>query len=292
MSILAFKETNVLIQGITGRAARHHTQNMLAYGTSIVAGSRPGAGGEEVHGVPVYDSVAEACACHRIDASVLFIPATRVKDAALEALNAGIRLLVIVAEHVPLHDAMIIMEEKKKREAVIIGPNTPGLISPPEKTMLGFVPSRYFLPGPIGVASRSGTLTYELVSRLTASGLGQATCIGVGGDRIVGLRFEEALRLFEKDIRTKAVLLIGEIGGSMEEEAAEAIQEGLFQKPVFAYFAGYTAPEGTKVGHAGAIVQGSRGSMASKVKALKGAGVMLARQPADVVNIAKKALER
>lgn len=292
MSILVFKETNVLIQGITGRAARHHTQNMLIYGTSIVAGCRPGAGGEEVHGVPVYDSVAEACAKHCIDASVLFIPAPLVKDAALEALHAGIRLLVIVAEHVPLHDAMILMEEKREREAVIIGPNTPGLISPPEKTMLGFVPSRYFLPGPIGVASRSGTLTYELVSRLTVAGLGQTTCIGVGGDRIVGLRFEEALRLFEKDGQTKGVLLIGEIGGSMEEEAAEAIQEGLFRKPVFAYLAGYTAPEGTKVGHAGAIVQGSRGSMASKVNALESAGVMVAREPGDVVTIAKEALER
>jgi succinyl-CoA synthetase alpha subunit len=290
MSILAFKNTSILIQGITGGAARHHTENMLAYGSNIVAGARPGAAGQFVHGVPVYDSVADACSEHHIDASILFIPGRAVKDSALEALRSGIRLLVIVTEHVPLHDAMAIMEEKTRRGAIIIGPNTPGMISPPEETMLGFVPGRYFIPGPIGVASRSGTLTYEFVSRLTAAGIGQSTCIGVGGDRLVGLRFGDALKLFEEDDGTEGVLLVGEIGGTMEEEAAELVGTGKIKKPVFAYVAGHTAPEGTKVGHAGAIVHGARGTMKSKVDALTGAGIHFARRPAETIELVKKVL--
>lgn len=290
MSILAFKDTNVLIQGITGTAARHHTKNMLAYGTRIVAGARPGAGGQEVEGVPVYNTVAEACEDIKIDASILFIPAAAVKDSALEAMNNGIKLLVIVTEHVPLQDAMIVMEYKKRTGATIIGPNTPGMISPAEDTMLGFVPGRYFQPGPIGLLSRSGTLTYEFVSRLTAAGLGQSTCIGVGGDRIVGLRFRDALRLFEADPQTEAVVLIGEIGGTMEEEAAELVASGEVTKPVVAYVAGHSAPEGTKVGHAGAIVTGSRGSMKSKIAAFEQAGVRFARKPTQVVDLLKDSL--
>jgi succinyl-CoA synthetase alpha subunit len=292
MSIIALNNTNILVQGITGRAARHHVQNMLAYGSSIVAGVRPGAAGQDVYGVPVYDSVADACARHRIDASILFIPASGIKDSALEALRNGIQLLVIVTEHVPLHDAMIVMEERIKRNAMIIGPNTPGLISPGEKAMLGFVPGRYFRPGPMGVASRSGTLSYEFVSRLSAAGIGQSTCIGVGGDRIVGLRFGDALKLFEQDDQTEAVLLVGEIGGTMEEEAAELYGAGIIHKPVIAYVAGHTAPEGTKVGHAGAIVDGSRGTIKSKIEALTGGGIHLARRPGEAIELAKKVLKR
>ncbi|MEW5914331.1 MAG: succinate--CoA ligase subunit alpha [Thermodesulfobacteriota bacterium] len=290
MSILAFKDSQVLIQGITGSAARHHTENMLAYGTRIVAGTRPGAGGQEVCGVPVYNSVAEAVAQHQIDAAILFIPAKAVKASALEALRAGVKLIVIVTEHVPLHDAMAIMEEKQKRGAVIIGPNTPGMISPPERAILGFVPTRYFTPGPVGVASRSGTLTYELVSRLTAAGIGQSTCIGVGGDRLVGLRFADVLLKFEQDPQTRASLLVGEIGGTMEEEAAELVAKGLVKKPVVAYLAGHTAPEGTKLGHAGAIVTGGRGAMKTKIQALLDGGVQVARQPAEAIELIKKAL--
>lgn len=290
MSILAFKDTNVLIQGITGTAARHHTENMLAYGTNIVAGTRPGAAGQEVAGVPVYNTVAEAAAQHRIDASILFIPAKLVKSSAIEALEAGVKLVIIVSEHVPLHDAMHILEQKKKHGAVVIGPNTPGMISPPEKAILGFVPTRYFMPGPMGVASRSGTLTYELVSRLTAEGIGQSTVIGVGGDRMVGLRFADALLRYEQDPGTKAVLLVGEIGGTMEEEAAELVRSGKVSKPVMAYLAGQTAPEGTKMGHAGAIVAGGRGSMKNKIKALSEAGIQVASQPAHAIEMAKKAL--
>ena len=285
MSILAFRDTNVLIQGITGNQARQHTKNMLDYGTKIVAGVRPGSGGENVHGVPVYNSIGEACQSHKIDASVLFVPARSVKEAALDAMRNGIRLVVCVAEHVPLHDAMILLEEAKKREIVIIGPNTPGMISPPEKTKLGFVPTMYFRPGLIGVCSRSGTLTYELVMRLTAAGLGQSTVIGVGGDRIVGLRFCNALRLFEKDPDTEAVLLIGEIGGSMEEEAGEMVARGEIRKPVFVYIAGSTAPEGQRVGHAGAIIAGSGSSVQDKVKALQRAGVHVGTTIAEVITM-------
>ena len=288
MSILAFKDSQVLIQGITGTAARHHTENMLAYGTRIVAGTRPGAGGQVVAGVPVYNTVAEAAAQHRIDATILFIPAKLVMASALEAMEAGVGLLVIVSEHVPLHDAMRIMEARQKYGAVIIGPNTPGMISPPEKTILGFVPTRYFIPGPMGVASRSGTLTYELVSRLTAAGIGQSTVIGVGGDRMVGLRFADALLRYEEDPGTKAVLLVGEIGGTMEEEAAGLLAVGKIKKPVIAYLAGQTAPEGTKMGHAGAIVDGGRGSMKSKIQSFSDAGVRVAKQPAEAITLARK----
>jgi succinyl-CoA synthetase alpha subunit len=290
MSILAFRNTNVLIQGITGNQARQHTKNMLDYGTRIAAGVRPGSGGEEVHGVPVYNSIAEACQSHKIDASVLFIPARGVKEAALDAMRNGIRLVVCVAEHVPLHDAMIILEEAKKSGVVIIGPNTPGMISPPENTKLGFVPTMYFRPGPIGVCSRSGTLTYELVMRLTAAGLGQSTVIGVGGDRIVGLRFCNALRLFEEDPDTQAVLLIGEIGGAMEEEAGELVACGEIRKPVFVYIAGSTAPEGQRVGHAGAIIAGSGSSVRDKVKILQRAGVNVGTTIAQVVEMMKTRL--
>ncbi len=287
MSIVAFKDTQVLVQGITGTAARHHVENMLAYGTPIVAGVRPG-GGEDVHGVPVYNSVAEACRKHRIDASILFIPSRGVKDAAVEAIRNDVRLLVIVTEHVPLHDAMIMFEEAKKRGTIIIGPNTPGMISPPEKTVLGFVPTRYFLPGFMGMATRSGTLTYEFVSRLTAAGLGQSTVIGAGGDRMVGLRFREALRLFEADPGTKAVLLVGEIGGSMEEEAAASIASGEIRKPVFVYIAGHTAPEGKRLGHAGAIIAGSGGTVAGKIKSLKESGARVGNTIAGVIDMIKK----
>lgn len=291
MSVLAFTHTNVMIQGITGKVARHHTRNMLDYGTRIVAGVRPGAGGETVEGIPVYDSVEEACLHHKVDASVLFVPAAGVKAAALEALKNDIRLIVIHAEHVPIHDTMIILEEASARGARVVGPNTPGLISPPEKVKLGFLPSAYFKPGTIGVASRSGTLTYELVARLTHIGLGQSTVVGVGGDRIVGLRFAKVLELFEQDPGTTAILFIGEIGGSMEEEAAALIASGAITKPVFAYLAGYTAPRGQRVGHAGAIVDGSSATAERKLHVLKEAGVKVGTTISETVEIMAQALK-
>ncbi len=290
MSILAFRNTNVLIQGITGNAARHHAKNMLDYGTKIVAGVRPASGGENVHGVPVYDAVAEACRKHRIDASILFIPARMVKDAALDAMSNGIRLLVIVTEHVPLHDAMAMFEQARDRGAVIIGPNTPGMISPPENVQLGFVPTMYFKPGTVGMASRSGTLTYEFASRLTAAGLGQSTVVGVGGDRMVGLRFGSALRLFEADSGTRGILLVGEIGGTMEEEAARMVASQEIRKPVFAYIAGSTAPAGKRIGHAGAIIAGSSGTVASKLTTLREAGIHVGKTIAQTVSTMKEML--
>jgi len=265
---------------------------MLEYGTRIVAGVRPGGGGGDVHGVPVYDSVAQAVAKHpMIDTTILFVPPKGTKAAALEALNAGIKTVVMVAEHVPLHDNLAILEEAEKLGAITIGPNTPGLISPPERTKLGFVPSQYFIPGPIGVASRSGTLTYEIVSRLTLNGIGQTTCIGVGGDPIVGTPFPKILQLFEKDTETKAVLLIGEIGGTSEEEAAEMVKDRKITKPVFSYLVGRTAPEGKRVGHAGALIEGNRGTIESKLTCFREAGVPVAETTADVIRIAKEILK-
>lgn len=292
MSIIAKQKSKVLIQGITGNAARIHTKNMLDYGTKILAGTRPGGGGEVVHGVPVYNSVSEAVKNHPdLNTTILFVPPKGTKEAAIEALDAGIKTIVMVAEHVPLHDNLMILEEAEKKGAMVIGPNTPGLISPSERVKLGFVPSQYFIPGPIGVASRSGTLTYEIVSRLTLQGIGQSTCIGVGGDPIVGTPFPKILRLFEEDPETKAVLLIGEIGGTSEEEAAEMIRNRIITKPVFSYLVGRTAPEGKRVGHAGALIEGNRGTFKSKLDYFTKAGVPVAETPADVIEIAKGILK-
>lgn len=290
MSIIANSCTKVLIQGITGNAARLHTKNMLDYGTKIVAGVKPRRGGN-VHGVPVYDSVAEAVSKHLVEATVLFVPPKETKAAALEALNAGIKTIVMIAEHVPLHDSLGILEEAENRRALVIGPNTPGLISPPEQTKLGFLPSQSFMPGPIGVASRSGTLTYEIVSMLTLNGIGQTTCIGVGGDPIVGTPFPKILQFFEKDSETKAVLLIGGIGGTGEEEAAGMIRDRKITKPVFVYLVGRTAPEGKRVGHAGALIEGSRGTIESKLTCFSEAGVPVAGTPAEIIRIAKEILK-
>jgi len=292
MSIIAKRSSYVLIQGITGAAARLHTKNMLDYGTKIIGGTRPGGGGGEVHGVPVYDSVEQAVEKHpHVNTTILFVPPKGTREAALEALSAGIKTVVMVAEHVPLHDNLEVLEEGEKKGAVVIGPNTPGLISPAEQTKLGFVPSQYFIPGPVGVASRSGTLTYEIVSRLTLNGIGQTTCIGVGGDPIVGTPFPKILQFFEEDPETNAVLLIGEIGGTKEEEAAEMIRDRKITKPVFVYLVGRTAPEGKRVGHAGALIEGNRGTIESKLASFREAGVPVADTPGDVIRIAKEVLK-
>lgn len=290
MSILINANTKVLIQGITGNAARHHTENMLAYGTKIVAGARPGAGGEMVHSIPVYNTAQEAARQHSLDAAILFVPAKAMKQSAFDALNAGIKLIVMVSEHVPLHDTIMIIDKAEVLGACVIGPNTPGLISAQEKCKLGFVPEKYFVPGAVGVASRSGTLTYEIVSRLTAAGIGQTTCLGVGGDPIVGMPFPKIASLFEQDENTRLILLIGEIGGSAEEETAELILAGKITKPVVAYIAGRTAPPEKRMGHAGAIIAGSRGTINSKLQAFAKANVEVAEVPSDVVPIVKRLL--
>jgi succinyl-CoA synthetase alpha subunit len=290
MSILVGPDTRVLVQGITGSAARHHTELMLDYGTRVVAGARPGAGGQQVGPVPVFGSVAEAVATTAANASILFVPARAMKAAAFEAMDAGIGLLVPVSEHVPLHDTMAIVAKASEVGADVIGPNTPGLISPPARCKIGFVPSRYYTPGPVGVASRSGTLTYEIVSRLTLAGIGQTLCVGVGGDGVVGTTFSRMARLFEANPDTRVILLVGEVGGSMEEEVAELKASGEITKPIVAYIAGRTAPEGKRMGHAGAIVAAGRGSIASKLDAFSIAGVPVAEVPGEVVGLVREAL--
>lgn len=290
MSVLVNSETKLLVQGITGEAARHHTEVMINYGTNIVAGMRPGAGGTEVHGVPVYDTAAEAAAAKKPTASILFVPAKAMKQAAFEALEANIKLVVMVSEHVPLHDTMEIAAKAEETGADLVGPNTPGLIAPLLRCKIGFVPAQYYMPGPVGVASRSGTLTYEIVSRLTLAGIGQTTCVGVGGDPIVGTTFSKMARLFEADPETKVILLVGEVGGSMEEEVADLVQRGKIKKPVVAYIAGRTAPKGKRMGHAGAIVAAGRGSIESKLEAFKAANIPVAAVPGEVVALVRERL--
>ena len=292
MSIIIDANTRLLVQGITGEAARYHTKLMLDYGTDVVAGVRPGAGGTTVHGIAVYDSVKHAMAARQPNTSILFIPAKAMKGAAFEALEAGIKKLVMVSEHIPIHDTMEIIAHAQKAGAIVIGPNTPGLISPGERTKVGFVPALYYIPGSVGVASRSGTLTYEIVSRLTQAGIGQSSCVGIGGDPIIGTPFAEIVRLFQNDSQTRAILLIGEIGGSMEEDAAELVRRGEITKPVVAYLAGRTAPPDKKMGHAGAIIAGGRGTIASKLAAFDAAGIPVAKVPDDVVPLIEQALKK
>jgi succinyl-CoA synthetase alpha subunit len=290
MSIIINSQTRLLVQGITGNAARHHTKLMMEYGTNIVAGVRPGAGGTEVHGVPVFDTVGDAVAMRKANTSILFIPARMMKPAAYEALEARIKTIVMVSEHIPLHDTMEIIAKAQELQARVIGPNTPGLISPSEKCKVGFVPSGYYIPGSIGVASRSGTLTYEIVSRLTRAGIGQSTCVGVGGDSIIGTPFSQVLELFQRDPETKAILLIGEIGSTMEDDAAELVERGEITKPMVAYLAGRTAPSDKKMGHAGAIIADGKGTIASKLEAFKRASIPVAAVPNEIVPLIKKAL--
>lgn len=289
---LVDENTRLLVQGITGTAARHHTELMIEYGTRVVAGARPGAGGSEVCGVPVFDTAREAVLSTRADASILFVPALAMKAAAFEAFDAGIRLLVMVSEHVPLHDALAIFTKAEALGADVVGPNTPGLIAPVTGCKIGFVPSQYYIPGPVGVASRSGTLTYEIVSRLTAVGLGQSLCVGVGGDPAVGTTFARLGGLFEEDPETRAMLFVGEVGGSMEEELSAMVESGEITKPVVAYIAGRTAPEGKRMGHAGAIVAGGRGSIKSKLAAFKAAGIPVAEVPGEVPDLVRSALAK
>ncbi len=288
MSIFINKETRVLVQGITGKQGSFHTAQMLEYGTKIVAGVSPGKGGQSVEGVPVFDTVFAAMEKEPVDASILFIPAPFAKDAAYEALAAGVKLIVLIPEHIALHDAMDIMAFAKKEGAVVVGPNTFGLVSS-GSSKIGIMPNRYFVPGPVGIVSRSGTLCYEIVGHLTENEIGTTTVVGLGGDRVVGLNFIDVLSRFEEDPETKAVILVGEIGGSSEEDAAEFIASSM-SKPVFAYLAGRSAPPGKRMGHAGAIIERGRGTFESKVKALNAAGVEVASLPAEVPVMIKKIL--
>jgi len=289
MGIFVDKQTHTIVQGITGAQGSFHTRLMLNYGTQIVAGVTPGKGGTQVHGVSVYDTVKEATENHDANASMIFVPARFAAEAAFEAMEANLRTIVIITEHIPIKDAIRVMTKAKQLDIVVIGPNTPGIIAPSE-CKLGIMPAHVFKHGIVGVASRSGTLTYEIAAGITAADLGQSTCIGLGGDPIIGLSFVETLKQFEKNEQTKAVALIGEIGGNLEELTAEFIATEGYEKPVVAYVAGRTAPPGKRMGHAGAIVMGRTGTAKSKIEAFKKAGVPVAEKPSEVAKILSQLL--
>jgi succinyl-CoA synthetase alpha subunit len=284
LGILIDKNTRAIVQGITGTQGSFHTKLMLEYGTRIVAGITPGKGGTETQGVPVYDTVEEALEKHSANASIIFVPAPFAADAALEALEDGIKTIVIITEHIPIKDAVNVMAYAKQLNATIIGPNTPGIITSGE-SKLGIMPAHIFKTGNIGMVSRSGTLTYEIAAGLTRKKLGQSTCLGLGGDPITGLNFVDALKMFEKDNQTKAVVLIGEIGGNLEELAAEYISKNKYPKPIVAFVAGRSAPPGKRMGHAGAIVTGKAGTAETKIEAFREASVEIAEKPNDVARL-------
>jgi len=289
MAIFIDQGTRVLVQGITGNQGKFHTRQMLDYGTKIVAGVSPDKGGQKVEGVPVFDTVAQAVAAEPIDAAVLFVPARFAMDAALEELAAGIKLVVVITEHIPLQDEMNVMDYAKRQGAVVVGPNTFGVVSS-GKSKMGIMPNQFFVPGPVGVVARSGTLSYEIVGNLTQAGIGTSTVVGLGGDRIVGLSFIDVLERFEQDPETKAVVMVGEIGGSAEEDAAQYIKEQV-HKPVIAYLAGKSAPPGKRMGHAGAIIERGKGTFEGKVKALQEAGVHVAELPFQVPELVNTAMK-
>jgi len=277
-------QTKAIVQGITGSQGSFHTRLMLDYGTQIVAGVTPGKGGTQVHGIPVYDTVEEAVKERKANASIIFVPAPFAADAAFEAMDSGLKTVVIITEHIPVKDAIQVMAYAKQNGVVVIGPNTPGVMTTGE-CKLGVMPAHVFKPGIVGMASRSGTLTYEIAAGLSAKGLGQSTCVGLGGDPIVGLSFVEVLKMFERDEHTEAVALIGEIGGNLEELAAEFVFTQGYTKPIVAFVAGRTAPPGKRMGHAGAIIMGKTGTARSKIEAFEAAGVSVAEKPGDVARL-------
>jgi succinyl-CoA synthetase alpha subunit len=289
MGIIVNADTKVIVQGITGKQGSYHSKLMLDYGTKIVAGVVPGKGGERVHGVPVYDTVKETIEAYSPDASVIFVPAQFAKAAVFEAINNHLQTVVVVTEHLPIKDTISIMAQAHSAQVTVIGPNSPGIIVPDE-CKLGIMPAEVFSPGNIGVVSRSGTLTYEIAENLTQMGFGQSACLGIGGDPVVGLNFIDALELFKEHSGTDAVVLIGEIGGNIEELTADYIDRKNYPKPVVAYVAGRFAPSGKRMGHAGAIVIGKKETAESKIEAFKNAGVNVAEKPSDVASLLKKAL--
>ncbi len=271
MSILVDKDTKVIVQGITGSEGRFHAERMLEYGTQVVAGMTPGKGGQEVLGVPVFDTLAEAVEQTGANASVIFVPPAGAADAVMEASAAGLGVVVCITEGIPTLDMVKVKHFVNDHGTVLIGPNCPGIISPGQ-TKLGIMPGPIHKQGSVGVVSRSGTLTYEVVDQLTRAGLGQSTCVGIGGDPIIGQNFLDILRRFNADDRTEAVVMIGEIGGRAEEDAAEYVKAE-FKKPVFGFIAGRTAPPGRRMGHAGAIISGKSGTAEDKLAAMREAGI-------------------
>ncbi len=288
MAILVNKETRLVVQGITGRDGSFHAKLMKEYGTNVVAGVTPGKGGMEVEGIPVFNTMKEAVKETGANTSIIFVPAPFAADAIMEAADSGVKLIVAITEGIPVHDMVTAKKYVTERNVRLIGPNCPGLITPDE-AKVGILPGHIFKRGKVGVISRSGTLTYEIVSHLTAYGLGQSTAIGIGGDPIIGSRFIDLLKLFKEDDETEAVVLIGEIGGTDEQDAARYIKEE-FGKPVIAFIAGRTAPKEKRMGHAGAIIQGSEGTAEEKIKAFEEAGVKVAAEPEEVAKLLKDIL--
>lgn len=280
MSVLVDKNTRVICQGFTGQQGTYHSEQAIAYGTQMVGGVTPGKGGQKHLGLPVFDTVKEAVAATDPDASVIYVPAPYCKDSIIEAIEAGIKLIVCITEGIPTLDMLEVKYFMRNRNARLIGPNCPGIITPGE-CKIGIMPGNIHLPGRVGIVSRSGTLTYEAVKQTTDLELGQSTCIGIGGDPIGGMSFIDVLNMFQADPRTEGIILVGEIGGTAEEEAAEYIKNNV-NKPVVAYIAGQTAPRGKRMGHAGAIIAGGKGTAAEKVAALDDAGVVTVRSPTDL----------
>jgi len=289
VSVFIDKNTTVIVQGITGRDGSFHTHQMIEYGTRIVAGVTPGKGGQKFDdSVPIFNTVAEAAKATGANTSVIYVPPMYAADAMMEAADAGVTLIVAITEGVPVLDMTRVYPFVKERGARLLGPNCPGLISP-GKSKVGIIPGRICTPGPVGVVSRSGTLTYEIVYQLTRAGIGQTTCVGIGGDPINGTNFIDCLAAFEKDPETKAVAMMGEIGGTDEQEAARFVKEHM-TKPVVGFIAGQTAPPGRRMGHAGAIISGSAGTAAEKIQSFEEAGMGVARRPIDFVELIKARL--
>jgi succinyl-CoA synthetase alpha subunit len=299
MSVLVNRDTRLLVQGITGSEGTFHTSQILEYGTNVVAGVTPGKGGILYHGndrdtfcrpVPLFNTVKEAVEKAEANTSVIFVPAAFAADAIMEAADAGLKVIICITEGIPVNDMMRAYAFVRSKDAVLVGPNCPGVITPGE-AKIGIMPGFIHRKGTIGVVSRSGTLTYEAVHQLTSVGLGQSTCIGIGGDPVIGTRFIDAVRLFAEDDETEGLVMIGEIGGSAEEEAAEYIREH-FRKPVVGFIAGRTAPPGRRMGHAGAIVSGGKGTAEDKIRVMEEAGIHVVDSPADIGEAMLKALGR
>jgi len=286
MAILVDEETKVIVQGITGHQGQFHALSMKEFGTAVVGGVTPGKGGKDVEGIPVFDTVVEAVRDTGANASCIFVPARFAKDAVMEAVNAGLRLVSVITEHIPFLDALEFVNYARLRDTVVIGPNCPGVTSP-GYGKIGIMPSKIFAEGDVGVISRSGTLTYEIVNAITESGLGETTCVGIGGDPVTGTNFVDILARFEHDRKTERIVLVGEIGGTAEEEAAEYIKRHV-HKPVCAYVAGRSAPPGKRMGHAGAIISRGRGTAESKIRSLEDAGVRVATIPSEIPSLLEK----
>lgn len=289
MSVLVGRDTKVLVQGL-GREGSFHAAKMKEYGTKVVAGTKPGAGGTTVGGIPLFDTVAQAVAATGANASIIFVPAPGAMDAMLEAIDEEIGVVVCITEGTPIQDMLRVASVLERSSSTLIGPNCPGLITPGQ-CKIGIMPAENFTPGPVGFVSRSGTLTYEIADALSRAGLGQTTCIGIGGDPVIGLPTPDAVKLLNEDPATEVIVIVGEIGGAAEEKAAEYMR-AFGKKPAVAFIAGRSAPEGKRMGHAGAIVSGNQGTAESKVKAFEAAGIPVANAPSEIPALVKKALRR